>query len=504
MRIESQAFLAVLLLLAMAGTNYAEAKVSSVRNGVQYSPFTATGRNLHDQGNRLDEDNTSSNLSESDYDGSVPEDFDFGYTYKYEDLSEYEAWPISTTTLLEFSDGWYEGKISSFSMSSDKKNATYIVTWSDGTADSFSNELEWMDLMVANAEDYQPWEIGTPTYGYPNPAASDFSDGEEATNAYLSGEITAFEDGAYTVTWSNSDEVVYNDFDMVDQLVNNAAIHLDPSWTDNYDPWPKGTPVSWDFDDGWWDGTISDFSDGTYEVTWSDGSSKYYSNLEKIDQMVSFATGEGFIGNLADPETQPVVYPESDDNIYSEYYALETLVYTEFKDGWWAGYIDSYEGDYYVIRWSDDSVDKFLPGEDMDEMVLYGQYIPEDYGIWPEGTHVYKEFDGTYYSGTIEYSKGGFYTVLWDDGERTTYVSGSEIDEMVENAYKSNMNGFEKTALSILVLGCLGAVVFFVSRRNNKNQQMDSLTEQVKENDLDFNEENTTTGLQGIQGKSLD
>ena len=97
----------------------------------------------------------------SPYRGSVPEDFDFGYTYQYDNLADYEPWPIGTVTLLEFSDGWYEGKITSFSLSEDKTNATYVVTWSDGTGDRFVNELEWMDLMVANAQHYEPWSIGT-------------------------------------------------------------------------------------------------------------------------------------------------------------------------------------------------------------------------------------------------------------------------------------------------------------------------------------------------------
>jgi hypothetical protein len=275
---------------------------------------------------------------------------------------------------------------------------------------------------------------------------------------------------------------------MVDQLVNNAGVNMDgASWLGSYDPYPKGTIVAWDFDDGWWDGSVTDFSNGAYEVTWSDGSSKYYSNLEKIDQMVNFANGGSFIGNLADPEDAD--YMENDDNIYGDYYALETLVYAEFKDGWWAGYIDSYEGDFYVVRWSDDSVDKFLPNEEMDEMVLNGQYIPQDYGIYAVGTHVYKEFDGIWFWGTVEYSEGGFYTILWDDGTRTTYVSGTEIDEMVKNANKSGMSPFDTFALIIFVLGSVGGIVFFGLRRKKK-QQLAALTEQVKENELVLRERN--------------
>jgi hypothetical protein len=279
---------------------------------------------------------------------------------------------------------------------------------------------------------------------------------------------------------------------MMDQFVNNAGMHIDPSLMDRYSPWPKGTPVSWDFDDGWWDGTITDFSDGTYEITWSDGSSKFYSNLEKIDQMVNFASGGGFLGNLANPETQDDDYVEYDDNnMYKDYYGLKTVVYAEFSDGWWAGYIDSYQNEYYVIRWSDDSVDMFLPGEDMDEMVINGQSVPEDYGIWPVGTHVYSKFDGVWYFGTIDESRGGFYTVLWDDGSRTTYVSGAEIDEMVNNANRTGMSPFGKFAIAIFALGCVGGIAFFfVRRKNRKQQELTDLTEQVRENELDLDEGN--------------
>ena len=304
-------------------------------------------------------------------------------------------------------------------------------------------------------------------------------------NAYLGGEITAYENGAYTVTWSNGDSTVLSDFDMVDQLVNNAGVHMNgDSWLANYDPYPSGTLVAWDFDDGWWDGSITNFSNGAYEVTWNDGSLKYYSSLEKIDQMVNFYNGGSFLGNLADPDDVDVDFDENDDSVYGEYYALLTVVYVEFQDGWWAGYIDSYEGNYYVVRWSDDSVDKYLPSDEMDEMVLNAQYIPKDYGIWPAGTHVKKEFDEAWFLGTIEYSNGGLYTILWDDGTRTTYVSGPEIDELVKKAHKG---GFGRFVLIIFVLGSVGGIVFFGLRRN-KRQQLAAVTKQVKENELNLRE----------------
>lgn len=466
-------FLVLVLLLAITTTNIVRAKVSSVNDGVISSSFKVAGRTLQINPNPI---------GGANYQGNVAPSFELD-TYTYEDLSDYQPWPIGTPALLEFADGWYEGKIANYSLSSDHKNATYIVTWSDGTSDIFFNELEWIDLMVANANDYEPWEMGTPTFGYPNPDA-----GQNPDDAFLSGEITGFGEGLYTITWSNGDVLPYSDFDMVDVLVNNAGMNIDPSWMDFYDPWPSGTPVSWDFDDGWWDGTIKGFSDGTYEVEWSDGSTKTYSNLEKIDQMVAFANGDGFIGNLGEHTTPYADFRSEDADPYAEYYDLETVVYAEFQDGWWAGYVDSYQGEYYVIRWSDDSVDLFLPGNDMDEIVANSRYIPKEYGIYPVGTHVLKEFDGIWYWGTIEYSAGGFYTILWDDGERTQYVSGAEIDEMVANAYDTGMSGVGKFALGLFILACFGGIAFFLFKRQKTQQELADLTEQVRENELDLDE----------------
>lgn len=419
---------------------------------------------------------------EAPYRGSVPDEFDFGYTYKYEDLSKYEPWPVGTLTLLEFADGWYEGNITSFSLSDDKANVTYIVTWSDGTTDVFVNELEWMDLMVANAQDYEPWSIGTSVYGYPNPNTKD------TESKYLDGKITAFENGAYTIKWSNDDVKVYSDFDVVDELVNSAGMHFDPNELDHYEPWPYNTPVSWDFDDGWWNGTITGFSGGSYEITWSDGTSKIYSSLDKIDQMVAFAAGEGFI---SDDDRQYDDYQSGDDYYAAnDYYPVGTLAYAQFQDGWWVGYVDSYENDYYVVLWSDGSSDDFLPGPDMDEMVNNAQYISNDFDLYPEGTRVYSKFNGNWYWGTVEHSASGFYEILWEDGERTVHVAGDAIDEMVANAYSttSGSSAFGVGVLSMLVLGGIAGITFFVVRGNMRKKQSSEVTEQVQENELALTE----------------
>eukprot|EP00536_Pseudo-nitzschia_multiseries_P002988 jgi/Psemu1/318050/estExt_fgenesh1_pm.C_420014 len=461
--------LPLLLLLATAATREVGAKVSVSRTRFSSS----THRYLQNDGDP----------------GSSPKDFDFNYTYTYNDLTEYEPWPLGTMALLEFADGYYEGKITNYSMSEDKTNATYIVTWSDGTSDSFVNELEWMDLMVENAKNYDPWSIGTPAYGYPNPLAQ----GAVSKASYLEGKITAFEGGAYTITWSNGDALDYSDFDRVDELVYNAALNSDPDKLDSYEPWPLKTPVSWDFDDGWWDGTITAFKDGTYEVTWSDGTKKDYSNLDKVDQMVAFRAGEGFIGDDGSGDDGNGGYDgdnQSGDDFYTKsgYFPAGTLVYAEFKDGWWAGYIDGYDDEYYVIRWSDDSSDNFLPGKAMDEMVDNAQYIASDFDLYPEGTMVYSEFNGDWYYGTVDFSSHGFYEVLWEDGERSIYVAGDTFDQMVKNAYSNGIGVLGTVGIAFLAVAGMAGISFFVIERNKKRRRLVEITEQVQENELDMAE----------------
>lgn len=455
--------------------DYVNEKDSSDRYGEQIEDINEDNDLKNDEFDEQSDDKES--VSPSSYQGTVPEDFDFGYTYKYDDLSEYDPWPTGTLTLLEFQDGYYEGTITSFELSEDNKVATYVVTWSDDTVDQFVNELEWMDLMVENAKEYEPWDINTTTWGYPNP---------KLTDDEQFGVITSFQNGRYTITWSNGDVLEYFDFDQIDHFVYDAGIQNgEPMIGTDYEPWPNGTPVSWDFDDGWWDGIITSFSDGNYEVTWSDKSTKIYSNLEKIDMMVQYAAMKNESAMFGPYHGN---YGEDDDDY--EYYPIGTLVYAEFEDGWWYGNIDAYDGDYYVVKWSDDTYDNFLPGPDVDQMVLNTQLLSfEQTGMYPVGTQVYSKFSKAWYWGTIEENAGGLYTILWEDGERTYHMSGPEVDEMVIYASNRGMSTVGIVSLIVFILICVAAMMLYV-RQINRRKKANYVTQQVKESELDLDEEN--------------
>jgi hypothetical protein len=285
---------------------------------------------------------------------------------------------------------------------------------------------------------------------------------------------------------------------MIDELVNNAGMNNDPNLMDNYEPWPVDTPVSWDFDDGWWDGNITGFTDGTYEVTWNDLSTKTYSNLEKIDQMVQYAMGDDGVEGGDDG------YGDDDQGDY-DYYPIGTIVYADFDDGWWTGHVVSYAEDYYVVRWTDDTYDNFLPGPEMDEMVENTQYLSfEESGIFPIGTQVYEQFYGDWYWGTIEYNAGGLYTVIFDDGERIDYVSGAEMDRMVARAANQGMSTAGKFFLSVFVLSSFAGCAFFFVRKSEKKKRLAVVTEQVNENELDLTEGNGLVDNEGTQTEYLD
>lgn len=116
--------------------------------------------------NAAKDNNYNKVMNDGDFPASAREEeedweFDFDYEYDYDDLINYEPWMNETPVLLEFADGYFMGKITKFELSADNKVATYLITWSDGTTDMFRNELERIDLMAANAMDYEPWEVGT-------------------------------------------------------------------------------------------------------------------------------------------------------------------------------------------------------------------------------------------------------------------------------------------------------------------------------------------------------
>jgi hypothetical protein len=207
----------------------------------------------------------------------------------------YAPWPSGTVIYKEFEDGWFQGEITSY----DSQTGTYSTSWSDGDVETFT-DLDAVDQMVAAAlnllpapgdntadESYTPWPSGTVIY-------NEFEDG------WYEGQITYYQEGLYTTTWADGDIEYYDDKDLVDQMVAQAAnipsanvpkpnVPDHPAkdtTTTSYDPWPLGTAVRYQYESIWYQGEIVGYEDGTYTIAWSDKEVETYDDLNVVDQMV--------------------------------------------------------------------------------------------------------------------------------------------------------------------------------------------------------------------------
>lgn len=212
------------------------------------------------------------------------------------------------------------------------------------------------------------------------------------------------------------------------------------------DPWDSGTKVYNEFPgEGWWSGTITSFNQATgmYTVTWEDGSTDYYDDGDKIDQMVANAQN--------DPQNNP-----AGSTSVSGAYPAGTAV-SVFEDGeWWDGVVDKYESGTYTIKWDEDGeIEQIEAGAIMDQMVqdAFGDddAVPDDYATsaptsedtstGTEGSTTvvvgaavsWYDEEGGWVDGTITKYANNVYTVTWEDGTTDEYDDdGDDFDELAQ------------------------------------------------------------------------
>jgi hypothetical protein len=251
---------------------------------------------------------------------------------------------------------------------------------------------------------------------------------------------------------------------------NNQKPSLLRSLQSQYEPWPNGTPVAWNFpNDGWWSGSISHFSisNSEYTVTWEDGSLDYYDDYDQIDQMVAYARNDP--NNSGSGTTYP----------------LGTRV-GEREDGiWYVGTITSHHNGQYTVRWdgTDGETERFASGPLLSQMVAdaskaeaalangsavtttdapteFPTDAPTDVPVsatttppqgstapapaaaaaaagdelWTPGTPVAEYEEDQWWFGHITAYKNGWYTILWDDGEIEAFNNMNRVNKMVADA----------------------------------------------------------------------
>ena len=271
---------------------------------------------------------------------------------------DYDPWDINTEVYWDYpedgKDVWWSGRITDFNYNT----GIYTVTWEDREKDTFGpDDYDTVDKMVKAAEDggdggketanlgsFEPWGVGTPV-------AWQFGD------KYKEGKITGFSDGTYYIKWNSENTMEsITDLGLVTKMVDEAA---GDGEDDDDGPWAAGTKVTWQFRDGWYDGKITKFQDGSYYIKWDDGSVDVYDNWDLVDQMVAEANDKA--GNGQGQHAHDQTHP----------YAVGTPVYTEFKDGWYKGVVDSYDPytGAYTVQYEDGTIYQYPPGIEMDKMV---------------------------------------------------------------------------------------------------------------------------------------
>lgn len=232
------------------------------------------------------------------------------------------------------------------------------------------------------------------------------------------------------------------------------------------DPWDVGTKVYNEFpSDGWWSGTITSYNAqaGMYTITWEDGSTDYFDDDDKINQMVAYARN--------DPQNNPAGASNTPDN--SGIYPTETPL-SMFEDGiWYNGVVVNYGNSsgtgIYSVQWGAGGrgeVEQIQAGAVMDQMVTD---FNKDHSVPPAGyetpaalpgndtststtsntitssvpvqvgTPVSYFKEGRWIDGTITGYFDSVYTVMWQDSTVDKYddfgTDLKELEQAISDAY---------------------------------------------------------------------
>ena len=113
-------------------------------------------------------------------------------------------------------------------------------------------------------------------------------------SGWYNGKIISFREGWYTVQWEDGISETYDDLAQMEQMVTAATDHSDSDAVkDAKQRYPLGTSVYEKFAFGWYKGEVTGFEDGVYEVTWSDDSVTYYTDIREMVDQANAGMGQG-------------------------------------------------------------------------------------------------------------------------------------------------------------------------------------------------------------------
>mmetsp|Transcript_3804 Transcript_3804/g.9191 ORF Transcript_3804/g.9191 Transcript_3804/m.9191 type:complete len:470 (+) Transcript_3804:82-1491(+) len=276
-------------------------------------------------------------------------------------------------------------------------------------------------------------------------------------NQWYDGIVQAFQNGIYTIKWEDEDEIeeVEAGFEM-NQMVEDANGDDDaPPDVVTPDMIAIGTPAFIWEDGEWFDGEITDHTDGEYTVTWSDGDvdtyEDYGDDLEELMQAIQDALGDD--DEITDDDDNQIVLGNKGVGNYIDINYDDATDDAAFDDDDSGEYDDTYTDDATGDdTYADDATGDNANVDDAtgDDAYVDDAYVDDATGddntpsspTITVGTPVSIYEDGAWIDGEVtEYSKNT-YTVVWSEGTDEEYVDEYEaegddlksLEKAVENA----------------------------------------------------------------------
>lgn len=423
----------------------------------------------------------------------------------------------------------------------------FASTTATADVSSSSSKISSVALPERKLEDMAAdVSMGTPV--------SVYEDGE-----WSDGSVVQYSEGVYTVQWADGSVDYYDDFG--DDFLELRLAIQNANGDDDTPPQQAqsasrvggnggievGTPVSY-FDEGWVDGTITRYEDGTYTVVWDDdeGSVDYYddfgNDLMELKRAIGDATGDddappAGMGQRPPQQQQggqpygpaPGGAGRGDNGDFPP--GTPVSVYEEGE--WSDGKITQYANGVYSVVWDDGTYDKYNDdGDDYEELKQAvmdangdddaapggAQGGPQEGPRFPNGTPVSSYDDDQWYDGEVVNFRDGNYVVRWyEEGEIETYDSSDkgamkELTKMAEDANgdddsapagysssassssrksktRSGMNAAGKAVLSVFVVGFVVVGAAFGYKFYENKRQVEEAIEKERNmatGDIDF------------------
>eukprot|EP00536_Pseudo-nitzschia_multiseries_P002987 jgi/Psemu1/236254/estExt_Genewise1.C_420093 len=400
-------------------------------------------------------------------------------------LEDDTPWDIGTKVYNNFpSEGWWSGKITAY----NQDTGMYTVTWEDGSTDYY-DDGDKIDEMVAYAQNDPSNNMagGSAEQSSTYPAGTQISMFEE--EKWWDGVIVSYGSGTYTVKWADGEIEEIQAGSIMDQMVSDGSGDDDAppagyeggsdaatSAPTDSDTIKQGTPVSYYDDDEWTDGIVTGYSDGTYYVKWSDGSTDEYddSGSDFLELQKAIADAQG------DDDSPPTESKkDSGKAVSGPKFKVGTEV-SDFEGGEWVdGKVVGFEEGSYIVEWADEDEAEYYASSDAEDMQELKKMVAnasgdddapptsffEEEDLWQLGTPVAVTEDDVLWYGKIGSFSHGEYRIDWDDSESEWIDNFDLVNAMVSNASlhpkRTGMSGVGKFFLSVFLIAvCAAGTVF--------------------------------------------